>query len=215
MSDLTPTILAALAALTVSYLLGSLPSAQLFARLGGKDIFETGSGNMGTMNALRNLGPVYGVLTFLLDVLKGVAAVMLAPLLAGMIAPDSAVAADWAIAAALVGAALGHIYPVFTGFRGGKALAVAFGAILPLSWQVAVAALVLIALLVVLLRNVNLASIISISAAALAIIIPELTVSVDAGSIGLTIGILLLVALIVHKHLPVTASGSKPPQTRP
>lgn len=214
MSDPTLAILAALASLPVAYLFGSLPSAQLFARLGGKDIFRTGSGNMGTMNALRNLGPVYGVMTFIVDVAKGVAAVLVAPLLAGAIAPDSSFAADWAVAAAAFGAGLGHVYPVFTGFRGGKALAVAFGAILPLNWLVAVVALVLIALLVVLLRNVSLASVITIVGAGLVIVVQELRQSVDAGSIGLTTGILLLVALIVLRHLPLTASGRTLPWTR-
>lgn len=203
-------LVAALVSLIAAYLLGSLPSAQLFARLGGKDIFSTGSGNMGTMNALRNLGPLFGILTFILDVLKGVAAVLLAPVLAGLVAGTSAHAADWAIAAAVFGAGLGHVFPVFTRFRGGKALAVAFGAILPLNWPVAVGALVLIVLLVVLLKNVSLASAVTIAVAGAVIIALDLLQSADAGAVIRSGGILLLVVLIVWRHVPFTASGRNP-----
>lgn len=203
-------LFAALLSLAVSYLLGSLPSAQLFARLGGKDIFSTGSGNMGTMNALRNLGPLYGILTFILDVLKGVAAVLLAPVLAGLVAAESGLAADWAVAAAIIGTGVGHVFPIFTRFRGGKALAVAFGAILPLNWPVAVGALVLIALLVLLLRNVNLASAVTITVAGAVIIVLDLLQSTDAGAVIRSSGIVLLVVLIVWRHLPFTASGRNP-----
>lgn len=203
-------LLAAAVSLVAAYLLGSLPSAQLFARMGGKDIFSTGSGNMGTMNALRNLGPVYGIMTFILDVLKGVAAVLLAPVLAGIVAGGSEFAADWAVAAAVFGAGLGHVFPVFTRFRGGKALAVAFGAILPLNWPVAVAAVVLIALLVLVLKNVSLASAVTIAVAGAVIIVLDLLQSGDAGAVIRSAGVLLLVILIVWRHAPFTASGRNP-----
>ena len=203
-----PELTAALLSLAAGYLLGSIPSAQLFARLRGKDIFTTGSGNMGTMNALRHVGPAVGVLTFLFDVVKGVAAMLLATLLAGMVAPDSQAAANWALAAAPVGAGLGHMFSVFTGFRGGKALAVAFGVLLPSYWPVAVAGLVLIALLVLVTRNVNLASLLTIVAAGIAIVVIEATAA--EGSLVRAGGLIVLVLLIAWKHLPLTASARKP-----
>lgn len=204
-----PELFAAVVSFVVAWVLGSVPGAQLAARLAGRDIFRTGSGNMGTMNALRNLGPVFGVLTFAVDVLKGAAAALLAPVLAGLVAPDSPAAVSWALAAAAPAAGAGHMFSVFTGFRGGKALAVAFGFLLPGFWQVALAGLVLIALLVALTRNVNLASVLAISAAAVTVLVLEL----QSGAPGWLIragGVLLLAALIVWKHLPVTASARDP-----
>src|SRR5690625_3599585 len=115
-----PEVSATFLALLSAYLLGSIPSAQLFARLRGKDIFATGSGNMGTMNALRNLGPVTGALTFALDVLKGVAAMLLAGWLAELIASGSALAGDLALSAASIGSCLCIVFPLFTVFIGSK-----------------------------------------------------------------------------------------------
>lgn len=203
-----PELLSFTLALLSSYLLGSVPSAQLFARLAGKDIFTTGSGNMGTMNALRNLGPLIGVLTFVFDVLKGAAAMLLAGWLAAQLAPGSQLAHDLALAAAPVGAGLGHVFSLFAGFRGGKALAVAFGVLLPGYWQVALAGLLLIGLLVLLTRNVNLASLITVIAAGLAVLYSEL--SADSGSLLRAAGLLLLVVLISWRHLPITASARNP-----
>src|SRR5690625_563182 len=139
-----PELLSFLLALFTAYLLGSIPSAQLFARLAGRDIFTTCSGNMGTMNALRNLGPLIGILTFVFDVVKGAAAMLLAGWLAAQLAPGSELARDLALAAAPVGAGLGHVFSVFAGFRGGKALAVAFGVLLPGHWQVAIIGIIVI-----------------------------------------------------------------------
>ncbi len=201
-------LIVVLTALVSSYVLGSIPSAQLFARLGGRDIFATGSGNMGTMNALRNLGPLIGILTFAFDVLKGAAAMLLAGWLAGQIAPDSSLAANLALAVTPVGAGLGHMFSVFAGFRGGKALAVAFGVLLPGYSLVALCALVLIALLVLITRNVNLASIITVVAAGLAVLVIELQAT--DGSLLRAGGMLLLVVLITWKHLPLTASARNP-----
>ncbi len=204
-----PEFLAALLAFTAAYLLGSIPSAQLFARLAGRDIFTTGSGNMGTMNALRHVGPMIGILTFLFDVLKGVAAMLLAPLLAGLVAGDSQAAANWALAAAPFGAGLGHVFSVFAGFRGGKALAVAFGVLLPSYWPVALAGLLLIALLAVTTRNVNLASLVTVVAAGIAVVVLEAQAQ-DGGLLRAS-GMIALVILISWKHLPLTASARKPP----
>ncbi len=201
-------LLTALLSLLVSYLLGSIPSARLFAALRGKDIFSTGSGNMGTMNALRNVGPLLGILTFALDVLKGAAAMLLAPVIAATVAPDSALATDLALAAAPFGAGLGHVFSVFAGFRGGKALAVAFGVLLPGYWPVAVGGLLLIGVLVLLTRNVNLASFVTVAAAGLTVLLLELTG--QDGSLLRAAGMILLVLLICWKHLPITASARNP-----
>ena len=208
-----PELAATLISLLTAYLLGSIPSARIFAGLAGKNIFETGSGNMGTMNTLRHVGPLPGILTFALDVLKGVAAMLSAPLLAGWVAPDSAAALNWALAAAPFGAGLGHVFSVFAGFKGGKALAVAFGVLLPSYWPVAVAGIVLIGVLVLLTRNVNLASLLTVAGAGVAVAIMELGSA--GGSAVRAAGMIMLVLLICWKHLPLTASARKSPSPAP
>lgn len=199
------------AAVTLSfvaaYLLGSVPSAWLFARLSGSDIFTTGSGNMGTMNTLRHVGILPGLLTLLADVGKGVLAMLAARLISGSLAGGAG--QDAALAVAAFAAGLGHVFPVFTRFRGGKALAVAFGVLLVRHAAIAVSGLVLIGVLVLLLRNVNLASMITVSAAGVAVLLTELLR--DGGSAVQAVGVLALALLIVVRHLyPPTASARVP-----
>ena len=116
-----------------AYLLGSVSFSVLVVRRAtGRDLRGEGSGNPGATNALRSAGPRVGAATLALDVGKGAAAVAL-PLAAG--AP-AAVAGSCAVAVVL-----GHVYPAFFGFRGGKGVATSFGAFLPLApWATAAAA---------------------------------------------------------------------------
>jgi glycerol-3-phosphate acyltransferase PlsY len=106
--------------LLAGYLLGSLPFAFLLARrLRGIDLRRAGSGNVGATNVMRTAGPRTAIAVVTLDVIKGAAAVMLV---------DRAVPGIAAPAAAGVAAVLGHVYPVWLRFRGGKGVATAFGA---------------------------------------------------------------------------------------
>ena len=122
--------------LVLAYLLGSFPSAVFFGRLlRGVDPRALGSGNAGATNALRSLGPVPAALTLVADVAKALAAVYLAPLagVAALGAVDPALkpplgARDVAALCAAC-AILGHVLPVFSGFRGGKGVAVAAAAL--------------------------------------------------------------------------------------
>jgi glycerol-3-phosphate acyltransferase PlsY len=107
-----------LAAVTFGYLVGSIPFAYLLARRRGIDLREVGSGNVGATNVLRTSGARQGVLAMLLDGAKGSAAVMIAGALAT--GPATAVAAGLA-------SVIGHIYPVWLGFKGGKGVATATG----------------------------------------------------------------------------------------
>ena len=102
----------------VSYFIGGLsPAVFLSRKLTGKDIRDSGSGNAGATNMLRHVGVRMGVITFILDVLKGVVPTRLALLLVGRYA---AYAAGMAVI-------IGHIFPVFLRFKGGKGVATAFG----------------------------------------------------------------------------------------
>jgi len=116
----------------LAYLLGSIPFGLLLTRLAGLgDIRKIGSGNIGATNVLRTGRRGLAALTLLLDFGKGLAAV----LLAGSFGPDMAIFAGF-------GVLLGHMFPVWLGFKGGKGVATAGGVLLALNWQVGLGALV-------------------------------------------------------------------------
>ncbi len=120
-----------LAALAGGYLLGSIPFGLVLTRLFGKgDIRKIGSGNIGATNVLRTGSKALAALTVLGDGLKGTAAVLLGFRFGG---PDLAVTAG-------LGAFVGHCFPVWLAFRGGKGMATFFGIALGLSWPVVIAA---------------------------------------------------------------------------
>jgi glycerol-3-phosphate acyltransferase PlsY len=118
----------------VSYLLGSLNGALIVGRFAGVDIRKLGSGNAGGTNALRTMGKGFAARVMVIDVLKGVLPPLLLPDLAlpgaGI---DPAVGRDWLAVACAAAAIIGHCYPVFFGFAGGKGAATAVGAIGALS----------------------------------------------------------------------------------
>lgn len=115
-------------ALIVAFLIGSMPWALWVGRLArGIDLREHGSGNLGATNVYRTLGPRLGWTVFLLDSLKGAAAVLLAGAIAGDAFPGGRVGAG--LAGALC-AVLGHVFTPFAGFKGGKGAATAAGAML-------------------------------------------------------------------------------------
>lgn len=121
-------------ATAAGYAIGSIPFGLLLGRAArGTDVRDTGSGSMGTTNVLRVAGPVAAGATFALDVGKGAAAVACARALGA--GPAGEVAAG-------LGAMVGHSWPALAGFRGGKSVATAFGAVLALSPEVSVWAVV-------------------------------------------------------------------------
>src|SRR5664279_4812600 len=119
-----------LAVLGIAYLLGAIPFGYLLVKWKtGADVRAAGSGNIGATNVMRTTGRAAGILTLLLDIAKGFAAVWIAGRLTG---PDPEQTALWMSVAALAVMA-GHAYPVFLGFKGGKAVASFIGAFLRLS----------------------------------------------------------------------------------
>ncbi len=143
-------------ALALGYLLGSLPTAALAARLKGKNIFEVGSGNMGAMNSARNLGWGLGVAVAAIDVGKGALATYLGLQMAETVGRADAAALVVALAAA-VGAVLGHAYSPWVQFAGGKAIATTFGVTLPFAPLLGLFYLGFIVGLYLLMRRMNLA----------------------------------------------------------
>ena len=144
---------------SAAYLLGSIPIGYLLVRFFRRqDIRSVGSGNIGATNVLRYGGKSLGAVTFLLDVLKGSSAVLLGALLAAHFAPNFPYRDAQALAALF--AVLGHIFPVWLHFRGGKGVATGFGVFLVAAPCAALAAIAVFALVLLITRLVSLASII-------------------------------------------------------
>lgn len=144
---------ATIIALAVGYLLGSIPFGLLLTRLAGKgDIRDIGSGNIGATNVLRTGSKGLAAATLLLDAAKGAAAVLLAQ----HFWPD-------AVNFAAAGALIGHLYPLWLRFRGGKGVATMLGILVPLFWP---AALIYAVLWVGLLLVLRISSVAGMAAAA-------------------------------------------------
>jgi glycerol-3-phosphate acyltransferase PlsY len=143
--------------LALAYLLGSIPFGYLLVRFFRKqDIRASGSGNIGATNVARSGGKLLGILTLLLDTLKGTLAVLIAM----HFAPSLHGPSNLAVAAAVL-ACMGHIFPVWLGFKGGKGIATALGVFIALVPPVALASLVIFALIVAVTRLVSLGSILA------------------------------------------------------
>jgi acyl phosphate:glycerol-3-phosphate acyltransferase len=182
---------ATLLVMLAAYLLGSVPFGLLFARiLGGKDVRRHGSGNIGATNVSRVAGPLAGILTLILDALKGSASVWMAARLTG----NSAAAMMLAGIAALVG----HCFPVWLKFRGGKGVATALGIFAALSPAAALAALIVFALAIAFWRYVSLGSL--AAAAAMPLLICFLWAPGHAPPMVVTVGTLFATALVFYKH---------------
>lgn len=141
-----------------SYLFGSIPTGYLLMRLfRHEDIRSTGSGNIGATNVLRSGGKGLGAATFLLDMLKGCSAVWLGGLLGAILLPSAPTRSAQALAALC--AVLGHMFPLWLRFRGGKGVATGFGVFLVAAPWAALAAISVFIVVTVLSRYVSLASI--------------------------------------------------------
>lgn len=150
----------------VTFLLGSIPWGVVIARLGfGKDIRAEGSGNIGTTNAMRTLGKAGGLAVFLLDFGKGVLSGYLGSVAAAAFSADAAWAAWLALPLAFAGCVLGHVFSPWLGFKGGKGIAVAIGALLFVMGPVP--ALIEVGLFAVLAASTRYVSVGSIAAALL------------------------------------------------
>jgi glycerol-3-phosphate acyltransferase PlsY len=146
-----------------AYLLGSIPTGYLLVRIfRQQDIRAIGSGNIGATNVLRSGGKGLGAATFILDMLKGCAAVWLGPILAAAVLSvpvlDPSTYRNMQAIAALA-AVLGHMFPVWLRFRGGKGVATGFGVFLAATPAAALAAISVFFLVLLLSRYVSLASI--------------------------------------------------------
>ena len=155
----------------IAYLIGSINfSIILSKRMAGFDIREKGSGNAGTTNMLRAVGKKAAVITLICDVLKGVVSILIA-VLAGKIVKNL----DNALLVQLAGifVIIGHTFPIFFKFKGGKGIATSLGVLLMTNWQIGLICLVFALVLIALTRMVSVGSI------AAGILFPVLVAFID------------------------------------
>jgi len=184
----------ALLAAILGYLLGSIPFGLLLTRLAGYgDIRQVGSGNIGATNVLRTGSKGLAALTLLLDLGKGAAAVIIAH--------------GWGPQAALFAAGcviLGHMFPVWLGFRGGKGVATALGVLIPLAWPVALIAIILWIATVLLFHYSSLAALVAaIASAGFAPLI------VDTRTALVIAGIAFLIIVRHHSNIRRLIAGTE------
>ncbi len=188
-------------ALVAAYIVGSIDFAVIVARMHGVDIHEAGSGNPGTSNVLRTLGRLPAVMVLVGDMLKGTIGAAL-----GWLASDVAdpTLSSWAFAAGFF-AMVGHCYPIFHKFKGGKGVATGAGVLL---FTVPLAAVIEIALWGIIVRLTKTASI-----GSLVILVITIPVLIWQGVSGWSlVWVALMIALVVWRHrgnIRRMASGSE------
>jgi len=180
----------------VSYLLGSIPFGYLIVRKKvGADIRETGSGGTGATNVSRRAGKAAGIYTLVLDALKGAVAVVWAVVLVG-----SSSHSAWIVTAAAIAVIVGHIFPVWLKFRGGKGVATGVGVFLMLAPIALVCAGILFLAIVLFTRYVSLGSIVAAATIPLFVWLQSVFVTPVADLRPLLTAAIVCAALIVFAH---------------
>jgi glycerol-3-phosphate acyltransferase PlsY len=193
-----PIALAAFVCIAGGYLLGSIPFGLIVTRLGGAgDIRSIGSGNIGATNVLRTGRRELAALTLVGDAGKGALAVLLGSLALGLLGATLAAGAAF----------LGHLYPVWIGFRGGKGVAVFFGILLSLVWPVGLAAGAAWIAIVAIFRFSSLASLAAAALAPALLIIMHLA---NPDRLVLALGMAALVFLRHQQNIGRLLSGREP-----
>ncbi len=176
-----------------SYLLGSIPTGYLFGKfVKGIDIREHGSGNLGATNVFRVLGVNWGILTLILDILKGFAAVTLISQF--FFVENIFTIQDYEVICGFF-AIVGHIWTIFLGFKGGKGVATSTGVFFGICWQAALTVLLIFLIVLWLSRYVSLSSICA------AIALPIFIKIFSDVKVYLIVSMVLSV-IIVIKHKP-------------
>ena len=155
----------------IAYLIGSVNFSVIFSKkFAGFDVREKGSGNAGSTNMLRSVGKKAAALTLICDVLKGVVAIVIA-IIVGNIIQDSN--KELLLQIAGIAVVLGHTFPIFFQFKGGKGVATSLGILLMSNWQIGLICLVFALVLMALTRMVSLGS------CAAAVLFPVLTLFIN------------------------------------
>ncbi len=181
----------------IAYLIGSVNfSVILSKKMAGFDVREKGSGNAGTTNMLRSVGKKAAALTLICDVLKGVVAILIAMFIGWAFKVE-----NQALLVQIAGIAvvLGHTFPIFFGFKGGKGVATSLGILIMSNWQIGLICLVFGVLLIALTRMVSLGS------CAAAVLFPVLTLFITDNYIvsqgsGYLIYSIILAVIVLFNH---------------
>lgn len=193
-------MVAYIAIAVIAYLIGSINFSVIFSKkMAGFDVREKGSGNAGTTNVLRTVGKKAAAITLICDILKGVVSIFLAKLIV-MMWPD--LNGVLLIELAAISVILGHTFPIFFKFKGGKGVATSLGVLLTINWQIGLICLVFALVLIALTQMVSVGSI------AAAVLYPVLTIFihqnyiVDTGTNMLIYiaGSIILAIIVVFNH---------------
>jgi len=188
-----PLVIAGLA----SYLIGSIPAGYIAGRIVGIDIRTVGSGNIGATNVTRVLGKRYGYPVFIVDFLKGFAAVGMSIMIAKRAQPVSIPSELFGVFGA-VACVLGHSFPVWLGFKGGKGVAASAGALFGLTPFVALIAVAVWLVIFYLTRYVSVASMTAALAVPIAIL--SMTFLGQTGGTALLYFSICLAAVVIVRH---------------
>lgn len=182
----------------IAYVIGSINFSVIISKkMAGFDVREKGSGNAGTTNMLRSVGKKAALITLICDLLKGVVSIVVA-LIAGKIAKNVDQALLVQIAGILV--VVGHTFPIFFEFKGGKGIATSLGVLLMINWKIGLICLVFALVIMAFTRMVSVGSI------GAALLFPVLTLFIDTNFIVEASGFkyfifsLILVALVIFNH---------------
>lgn len=181
----------------IAYLIGSVNfSVILSKKMAGFDVREKGSGNAGTTNMLRSVGKKAAALTLICDVLKGVVAILIAMFIGWTFKVENQ---SLLVQIAGIAVVLGHTFPIFFGFKGGKGVATSLGILIMSNWQIGLICLVFGVLLIALTRMVSLGS------CAAAVLFPVLTLFITDNYIvsqgsGYLIYSIILAVIVLFNH---------------
>ena len=166
--------------LLIAYVIGSINFSVIFSKkFAGFDVREKGSGNAGTTNMLRSVGKKAAAITLICDILKGVVSIVIA-IIVGNIVKN--LDRELLLQIAGIAVVIGHTFPIFFGFKGGKGVATSLGILLMSNWQIGLICLVFALILMILTRMVSLGS------CAAAVLFPVLTLFINDNYTVLTEG---------------------------
>ena len=181
----------------IAYAIGSINFSVIFSKkFAGFDVRTKGSGNAGSTNMLRSVGKKAAAITLVCDILKGVVSILIAMLIGNIFnVPDKAILVQIAGVAVIIG----HTFPVFFGFKGGKGVATSLGVLLMSNWQIGLICLVFALLMMALTRMVSLGS------CSAAVLYPVLTLFISQNYIvqegsGYLVYSIILAIIILFNH---------------
>ncbi len=185
----------------IAYLIGSINFSVIISKkMAGFDVREKGSGNAGSTNILRTVGKKAAVITLICDILKGVVSILIAITVGAII---KNVDRELLVQIAGIAVVLGHTFPIFFGFKGGKGVATSLGVLLMSNWQIGLICLVFALVLMALTRMVSLGS------CGAAVLFPVLTLFINENYTILTEGkkgstylvySIILAVIVLYNH---------------